>query len=74
MYHGYSQCGCNVDTTAYGYGAIPVTPPMPGCATTAPFVSPVGYGPGRGAGFALIVVLFILLIIIGASWCPKPVK
>ncbi|MCM3690112.1 MULTISPECIES: YjcZ family sporulation protein [Bacillaceae] len=24
---------------------------------------------GLGAGFALIVVLFILLIIIGASWC-----
>ncbi|MDQ6599520.1 YjcZ family sporulation protein [Bacillus salipaludis] len=24
---------------------------------------------GFGAGFALIVVLFILLIIVGASWC-----
>ena len=24
---------------------------------------------GYGGGFALIVVLFILLIIIGASWC-----
>ncbi|NRD78651.1 YjcZ family sporulation protein [Bacillus sp. BRMEA1] len=24
---------------------------------------------GYGAGFALIVVLFILLIIVGASWC-----
>ncbi|MDR7076518.1 uncharacterized protein (TIGR01732 family) [Neobacillus niacini] len=24
---------------------------------------------GHGAGFALVVVLFILLIIIGASWC-----
>ena len=34
-----------------------------------------GYGPvagagyGGGSGFALIVVLFILLIIIGASYC-----
>lgn len=27
----------------------------------------VGYG-GFGAGFALIVVLFILLIIVGAAW------
>ncbi|WP_083512051.1 YjcZ family sporulation protein [Amphibacillus sediminis] len=26
-----------------------------------------GYG-GYGSGFALVVVLFILLIIIGASW------
>jgi len=25
-------------------------------------------GGGYGAGFALIVVLFILLIIVGASW------
>jgi uncharacterized protein (TIGR01732 family) len=25
-------------------------------------------GAGYGAGFALVVVLFILLIIIGASW------
>ncbi|MFP5110847.1 YjcZ family sporulation protein [Bacillaceae bacterium C204] len=25
-------------------------------------------GVGYGAGFALVVVLFILLIIIGASW------
>ncbi|WP_409300267.1 YjcZ family sporulation protein [Peribacillus sp. SCS-155] len=27
-----------------------------------------GYGGGMGNGFALIVVLFILLIIIGCSW------
>ncbi|MBS4191096.1 YjcZ family sporulation protein [Bacillus sp. FJAT-49705] len=27
-----------------------------------------GFGCG-GTGFALIVVLFILLIIVGASWC-----
>jgi uncharacterized protein (TIGR01732 family) len=27
-----------------------------------------GAGYGHGGGFALIVVLFILLIIIGASW------
>ncbi|MDL4842718.1 YjcZ family sporulation protein [Aquibacillus rhizosphaerae] len=26
------------------------------------------YSGGYGAGFALIVVLFILLIIVGASW------
>jgi len=39
----------------YGYGA--------GCGYTAP----VCHGAGRG--FALIVVLFILLIIVGAAWC-----
>jgi len=27
-----------------------------------------GYGGGRGSGFALIVVLFILLIIVGAFY------
>lgn len=27
-----------------------------------------GHGCGYGGGFALIVVLFILLIIVGASW------
>ncbi|WP_428911587.1 YjcZ family sporulation protein [Niallia sp. Krafla_26] len=27
-----------------------------------------GAGVGYGSGFALLVVLFILLIIIGASW------
>jgi uncharacterized protein (TIGR01732 family) len=27
-----------------------------------------GYGRGNSGGFALIVVLFILLIIVGASW------
>ncbi|MDE5414434.1 MAG: YjcZ family sporulation protein [Bacillaceae bacterium] len=33
----------------------------------------VGHGPRYGAGFSLIVVLFILLIIIGASWGHKKV-
>lgn len=28
----------------------------------------VSMGAGYGAGFALIVVLFILLIIVGAAW------
>jgi uncharacterized protein (TIGR01732 family) len=28
-----------------------------------------GVAAGYGGGFALVVVLFILLIIIGASWC-----
>nr|WP_139313937.1 YjcZ family sporulation protein [Alkalihalobacterium alkalinitrilicum] len=35
-------------------------------------MSPAGFRP-RGGGFALIVVLFILLIIIGASWGHKKV-
>ncbi|MEH7075426.1 YjcZ family sporulation protein [Neobacillus drentensis] len=38
-----------------------------GCGYPAYPVGPVG-GCGIGGGFALIVVLFILLIIIGASW------
>lgn len=28
-----------------------------------------GYDYGAGRGFTLIVVLFILLIIVGAAWC-----
>lgn len=28
----------------------------------------MGYSCGNGSGFALIVVLFILLIIVGATW------
>ncbi|MBD7936190.1 MULTISPECIES: YjcZ family sporulation protein [Cytobacillus] len=52
----------------YGYGCDP-------CAQQVqPYYGyPVGGhgGCGNGAfgGFALIVVLFILLVIIGASWC-----
>jgi uncharacterized protein (TIGR01732 family) len=42
----------------YGYGA------GAGCFTGAP-VAPVA---GYGRGFALIVVLFILLVIIGTAW------
>ncbi|WP_264803094.1 YjcZ family sporulation protein [Cytobacillus sp. NCCP-133] len=32
-------------------------------------MSETGFGNCCGTGFALIVVLFILLIIVGASWC-----
>lgn len=42
----------------YGHGC---------CGYPAYPAYPVG-GCGIGSGFALIVVLFILLIIIGASW------
>ncbi|MEH7373511.1 YjcZ family sporulation protein [Neobacillus drentensis] len=49
----YGHGGC-------GYPAYPAG----GCGYPA---YPVG-GCGIGSGFALIVVLFILLIIIGASW------
>jgi uncharacterized protein (TIGR01732 family) len=45
----------------YSYGA-----PTTGCF--APPVAPVAPVAGFGRGFALIVVLFILLVIIGASW------
>lgn len=51
----YDPCGYGSPVAGYGYGA-----PVAG----------VGYGPGYGCGgrgFALIVVLFILLIIVGAS-------
>ncbi|MFV8826973.1 YjcZ family sporulation protein [Alkalihalobacterium sp. APHAB7] len=50
--YGYGH-GC-YDPCGYGYG-----PQVAGVAHTP------GYG--RGRGFALIVVLFILLIIVGAS-------
>jgi uncharacterized protein (TIGR01732 family) len=49
----------------YGHGCDPCYPGY-GYPTA---VSPVGCG--YGGGFALIVVLFILLIIIGASFCGK---
>ncbi|WP_026584161.1 YjcZ family sporulation protein [Bacillus sp. J33] len=32
-------------------------------------MSDAGFSDCWGTGFALIVVLFILLIIVGASWC-----
>nr|WP_275119047.1 YjcZ family sporulation protein [Alkalihalobacterium chitinilyticum] len=63
----------------HGCGAYPVSPVLPGCAHTGPGfgygpqVAGVGHGPRYGAGFSLIVVLFILLIIIGASWGHKKV-
>lgn len=28
-----------------------------------------GCGHGAGSGFAIIVTLFILLVIVGAAWC-----
>jgi uncharacterized protein (TIGR01732 family) len=46
----------------YGYGYVD-----PCCP--APMAAPVAHGGyGFGAGFALILVLFILLVIIGAAW------
>lgn len=43
----------------YGYGG--------GCCTGYGYGG--GFGGGYGSGFVLIVVLFILLIIVGASFC-----
>ncbi len=39
-----------------------------GCGHGCGRVGGYGYRPAYG-GFALIVVLFILLIIVGAAWC-----
>lgn len=50
----------------YGYDQCGYDPCYPGYAY--PAVGGVATGGFRG-GFALIVVLFILLIIIGASYC-----
>ncbi|RXI98761.1 YjcZ family sporulation protein [Anaerobacillus alkaliphilus] len=47
-----------------GYGAAPVT----GCGYGAMPVAPAAPMHGGGRGFALIVVLFILLVIIGTAW------
>jgi uncharacterized protein (TIGR01732 family) len=59
--HGFGQDGCGL-----GYAA----PAVGGCGFgyAAPAVGGCGFGYGTGT-FVLIVVLFILLIIIGASWC-----
>ncbi|MEH7275876.1 YjcZ family sporulation protein [Neobacillus vireti] len=46
-----------------GYGA----PAVGGCGVG--YAAPVGCGFGGYGTFVLIVVLFILLIIIGASYC-----
>ncbi|SDL90764.1 conserved hypothetical tiny transmembrane protein [Bacillus sp. OK048] len=58
--YGYGQDCC-------GFGAAPA---VGGCGFgyAAPVVGGCGFGYGYGT-FVLIVVLFILLIIIGASWC-----
>lgn len=55
MYQGFDGFGCcgGGGDMGYGYGV----PMYPG-----------GGGFGMRGSFALIVVLFILLIIIGASW------
>lgn len=52
----------------YGYDSCGYDPCYTGYAYPAPAVGGVAVGGYRG-GFALIVVLFILLIIIGASYC-----
>jgi uncharacterized protein (TIGR01732 family) len=59
MYGHYGQDGCG-----FGYAA----PAVGGCGFgyAAPAVGGCGFGYGT---FVLIVVLFILLIIIGASYC-----
>ncbi|WP_066047824.1 YjcZ family sporulation protein [Robertmurraya korlensis] len=55
----------------YGHGCDPCYPGYGYPTAVAPAaVGPVG-GYGYGGGFALIVVLFILLIIIGASFYGK---
>ena len=53
MYGGYGYDG---GCTSYGYG---------GGFSGGGY----GYGSGAGSSFVLIVVLFILLIIVGASFC-----
>lgn len=59
-------CGCGSQdyiapvTTGFDY----TTPVTPGFGYTAPVTT--GYGAGHS--FTLIVVLFILLIIVGAAW------
>ena len=50
----YGGYGYDGGCTSYGYGGG---------------FSGGGYGSGAGSSFVLIVVLFILLIIVGASFC-----
>ncbi|WP_082023324.1 MULTISPECIES: YjcZ family sporulation protein [Sporosarcina] len=53
--------GYGWDLCGCGHGGYMPYPEQPHCRG--------GFGPGRG--FALLVVLFILLIIIGASYVPN---
>lgn len=56
--------GAATPTYGAGFGMAPVS----GCGYGAYPVAPVAPAHGGGRGFALIIVLFILLVIIGASW------
>ncbi|MCT8137251.1 YjcZ family sporulation protein [Anaerobacillus sp. CMMVII] len=47
--------------------------PLAGCGYGAMPVGHVAPGYGAGSGFTLIIVLFILLVIIGASWATPAV-
>ncbi|MBQ6446159.1 YjcZ family sporulation protein [Cytobacillus oceanisediminis] len=51
---------------SYGYGGYGYNDC--GCGYAAPVAAPVASCGGFGNSFVLIVVLFILLIIVGAAW------
>ncbi|ADU31260.1 YjcZ family sporulation protein [Evansella cellulosilytica] len=60
-YHGYDPA---VAGYGYGYGA----PVGCGYAPVAPVTTAAPATGGFATGFALVLVLFILLVIIGAAW------
>ncbi|WP_314733353.1 YjcZ family sporulation protein [Anaerobacillus sp. CMMVII] len=63
-------------TPTYGapmHGVGHAAAPLAGCGYGAMPVGHVAPGYGAGSGFTLIIVLFILLVIIGASWATPAV-
>lgn len=62
-HHGYDG-GCGMPMGGYGCGDMGMG------YGYGPMVAPVSVAPSGGfaTGFALVLVLFILLVIIGAAW------
>lgn len=61
---------------AYGYPyqtmpSVPLGAPIPQAPPplqSAPYAAPVGYGATGGAWYALLIVLFIVILVFGSIW------
>ena len=61
IYLSYQQKEEESLMSHYGHGYVDPCHPYPAAPAAAPAAAPFG-------GFALVLVLFILLVIIGAAW------
>lgn len=59
---------------AYGYPyqampSVPLGAPIPPAPTAAaPYAAPIAYGAAGGAWYALLIVLFIVIVVFGSIW------